>query len=80
MTIVVRVVIRVRNAHIHYTLFVSHGGVVVTVVARNMKNTRFDSGYIDETSCVFYRLSISDMFIIEENDQIFLLKSRRVFC
>ena len=42
MTIVVRVFLRVRNAHIHYISTLPHGGVVVTVVAWHVKRPKFD--------------------------------------
>ena len=53
MTIVVRVFIRVRNAHIHYIPAASHGGVVVTVSPWHNKRPRFDPGYIDETIIIY---------------------------
>jgi hypothetical protein len=53
VTIVVRVFIRVSNVHIHYILIVSHGGVVVTVVARYVIRPMFDPGYSDETNIIY---------------------------
>ncbi len=52
---------------------------ILRVFSALQKNIHFQS-YFRLVFIIDYRLSIIEMFIIDESDQIFLLKSRRVVC